>query len=186
MNDNFSDLTDLNVYPSYGYIQLKLSNDQVSRIISEINNGIGIKEMAKTKSLKSDLREVSLWRLPIKSYTGQTIISLIPTINQVFNYKISEIQDIQYLEYSKGDYYKWHSDIDNDLSSMRKISISLCLNGDYTGGDLEFFNDGQKVAVKTNKNDLIAFTSFMNHRVSEITYGVRKVIVCWIKGDSWR
>ena len=173
-------------YPAYGYVKIQVDDIRVGKIIAEINSGIGTKEIARTKSQKQNLRKVKLWRIPVKSYTGETIKSLLPNINEVFNYKICSLQDIQYLEYSNGDYYEWHSDIDNDLSSMRKISISLCLNGDYTGGNLEFFNDGQKVAIETKKNDLIAFTSFLNHRVNKVRFGVRKVIVCWVKGDSWR
>jgi len=177
---------DLTSFPAYGFVKLRPDREKILKIISEINSGIGEHEIAKTKGQNDKIRKVKMWRLPIQSYTGQTLISLLPKINEVFNYKICDLQDIQYLEYESGDYYDWHSDIDNDESSMRKISITLCLNDEYTGGNLEFNHDGQKIAIETKQNDLIAFTSFYNHRITKVRCGIRKVIVCWVKGDSWR
>lgn len=107
-------------------------------------------------------------------------------MNEIYNYRISCIQDIQYLEYQVGDYYNWHTDISDGLSSLRKISISFVLNDDFEGGELEFFHGGEKIIINTKINSLIAFTSFINHRVKKVTKGVRKALVVWVNGESWR
>ena len=107
-------------------------------------------------------------------------------INKIFNYRISAIQDIQYLEYSQGDYYKAHSDINNEIGSTRKISISWVIDDEYEGGDLKINYGGEEVVINKTTEQLIAFTSFMTHEVTPIISGVRKVLVCWVSGESWR
>ena len=55
------------------------------------------------------------------------------------------------------------------------------------GGDLQFFGDaGEIVTYNSVPNKLVSFTSFLNHRVTPVTAGIRKVLVCWIYGEQWR
>jgi PKHD-type hydroxylase len=77
-------------------------------------------------------------------------------------------------------------DIDDNDGAFRKISISILLNDGFTGGNLEFFHEGETINSQINKNELIAFTSFINHRVTPVASGEREVIVAWLKGDAWR
>ena len=70
---------------------------------------------------------------------------------------------------------------------MRKISISWVLNQGFKGGDLQFFDDGGEIVTYNSvPNKLVSFTSFLNHRVTPVTSGIRKVLVCWIFGEQWR
>ena len=77
-------------------------------------------------------------------------------------------------------------DIDsaND-AAKRKISISWLLNDEYEGGDLEIQVHGESYRYK-QQSQMIAFTSFLNHRVTPITKGCRKAIVAWINGGEWK
>ena len=70
--------------------------------------------------------------------------------------------------------------------SLRKISMSYVINDDFDGGELEFFHGGEKIIINATKDSLIAFTSFINHRVHKVTRGVRKALVVWVNGESWR
>jgi len=141
---------------------------------------------AKVNSGKEGIREVDAWRIPIESGIGKVLNFIILDLNEIYNYRISCIQDIQYLEYQVGDYYNWHTDISDGLSSLRKISISFVLNDDFEGGELEFFHGGEKIIINTKIDSLIAFTSFINHRVRKVTKGIRKALVVWVNGESWR
>ena len=127
-----------------------------------------------------------MWRLPLHSKIAQLFHKYTIEVNKILNYKISAIQDIQYLEYSIGDYYKLHSDINSELGSTRKISMSWVVDDDFEGGDLEIQYGGENILIKKTTEQLTAFTSFMTHQVTPITSGVRKVLVCWVSGDSWR
>ena len=142
--------------------------------------------IVKVNSGKEGIREVNAWRIPIESGIGNVLNYIILDLNEIYNYRISCIQDIQYLEYQVGDYYNWHTDISDGLSSLRKISISFVLNDDFEGGELEFFHGGEKIIINTKIDSLIAFTSFINHRVRKVTKGIRKALVVWVNGESWR
>ena len=175
---------DLRLDPQYGIIQKNTIEVCDSTIVKEI----GDKTEARVNSNETGIRSVDCWRLPIDSFVGNIIKRQALNFNSVFNYKISNIGDIQYLEYKKGDYYNWHSDISDGIASTRKISISWLLNNDFTGGELVFQHGGDEFVAHsgTGKTNLIGFTSFYTHKVNPIKSGVRKCIVAWVHGESWR
>ena len=176
---------DLNTNPIYGLIHKSIDSDTRLNFLEEIEEKKKpIK--AKIKSGAKGIRQVDAWRLPIESYIGTQLNYIILDLNETFNYRLSCIQDIQYLEYKEGDYYDWHSDVSDGLSSLRKISMSYVLNDDFEGGDLEFFHGGETYVINAKEESLIAFTSFINHRVKKVTQGVRKALVVWVNGESWR
>ena len=180
--------TDFSKDAEYGIVPLEMDSQMTDIVLKEaMNYGKEIK--AKT-SLKTDFRKVQAWRLNQKdSVTAELISHAVIELNQVFNYRLSGIQDLQYLEYDSHDNakYDWHIDAGDSLSSMRKISISWVLNEGFEGGNLEFFGDGGEIVTfNSTPNKLVSFTSFLNHRVTPVTSGIRKVLVCWIYGEQWR
>ena len=176
---------DMDTSPQYGIVEHKDVDDRIKLEFMSVAKEYGEEVKAKTSTgLNESIRKVKSWRIPIHSYVGDVLNREIASANDVFNYKISNIQDIQYLEYNVGDYYDWHSDICYGLSSTRKISISCPLNFDYRGGQLQIMSDGQ--IVTCNENYMVSFTSFLPHRVKKITKGTRKCIVAWVTGESWR
>jgi len=176
---------DLNTNPIYGLIHKSIDSDTRLNFLEEIEEKKKPIQ-AKIKSGAKGIRQVDAWRLPIESYIGTQLNYIILDLNETFNYRLSCIQDIQYLEYKEGDYYDWHSDVSDGLSSLRKISMSYVLNDDFEGGDLEFFHGGETYVINAKEESLIAFTSFINHRVKKVTKGVRKALVVWVNGESWR
>ena len=180
--------TDFSKDAEYGIVPLEMDSQMTDIVLKEaMNYGVEIK--AKT-SLKTDFRKVQAWRLNQKdSVTAELISHSVIELNHVFNYRLSGIQDLQYLEYHADDNakYDWHIDAGDSLSSMRKISISWVLNEGFEGGNLEFFGDGGEIVTyNSTPNKLVSFTSFLNHRVTPVTSGIRKVLVCWIYGEQWR
>ena len=141
---------------------------------------------AKVNSGKSGIRQVKAWRIPLNTDIAETLNYIILDLNEIYNYRLACIQDIQYLEYQAGDFYDWHTDIADGISSLRKISMSYVINDDFDGGELEFFHGGEKIIINATKDSLIAFTSFINHRVHKVTRGVRKALVVWVNGESRR
>ena len=180
--------TDFSKDPQYGIVPLEMDSQMTDIVLKEaMNYGEEIK--AKT-SLHTDFRKVQAWRLNQKdSVTSELISHCAIELNEAYNYRLSGIQDIQYLEYHADDNakYDWHIDASDGLSSMRKISISWVLNKGFKGGDLQFFGDGGEIVTYNSVPDrLVSFTSFYNHRVTPVTAGIRKVLVCWIYGEQWR
>ena len=103
---------------------------------------------------------------------------------------ISHVEgNVQLARYDSSDsgFYDWHTDF-GDVAPGRKISISIQLSrpDDYTGGDLELMYKGQPEPAERARGALIAFPSFVLHRVTPVTSGTRWSLVAWIAGARWR
>jgi predicted 2-oxoglutarate/Fe(II)-dependent dioxygenase YbiX len=84
-------------------------------------------------------------------------------------------------------FYNWHTDFAG-IRPLRKISISIQLSRpeDYEGGDLELMYGIEPHKLDKTRGALIAFPSFMLHRVTPVTRGTRWSLVAWILGARWR
>ena len=179
---------DNNKDSEYGIVPIEMADNMTDLVLKEaMQFGEEVKTSTTDKNL-SHMRNVECWRLNQKeSITAELLNHAIIDINKTLNYKLSGLQDVQYLEYHEGGKYDWHSDIGSGVASMRKISISWVLNEGYEGGNLQFFGDGGEiVTLNSTPRKLISFTSFLNHRVTPVTKGIRKCVVAWCFGESWR
>jgi len=97
-------------------------------------------------------------------------------------------QELQLTRYGKGDFFDWHLDFGAGEISARKLSMTIQLSdsGEYEGGDLQFMLNKKVVNAPREKGTIIIFPSFIMHRVSEITSGVRQSIVGWVSGPPYR
>lgn len=109
----------------------------------------------------------------------------------------SAIENIQYTEYhaSETGHYNWHQDIGPGSASLRKVSITIQLSddGDYKGGDLEISTGGSADGELSNSQTCprglgvgVLFPSFLMHRVSPVTKGIRKSLVIWVGGEHYK
>jgi PKHD-type hydroxylase len=110
--------------------------------------------------------------------------------NRIWGFNLHSIIDlIQYTEYPEGGgHYDWHLDIGPDTINHRKISIVVQLSdpSEYEGGDLEIWSGGQFRQIPKMKGCVVLFPSFLLHRVTPVIKGLRKSMVLWIGGDSYR
>ena len=95
-------------------------------------------------------------------------------------------EGVQVASYSGGGHYGWHMDVGQGVVSTRKLSISVQLSdpADYDGGELEFLASGD--CGPRTQGTLIAFPSFLVHRVRPVTRGTRWSLVSWVAGPSFR
>jgi PKHD-type hydroxylase len=105
-----------------------------------------------------------------------------------FGVDVNGFFECQYTKYT-GDnlgHYDWHMDIMNGsgLAIDRKITCIIMLSdrSDYEGGELYVGRN----AVDLGKGAVIAFPSFVAHKVSPVTSGVRRVMVGLAEGSHWR
>ena len=84
--------------------------------------------------------------------------------------------------------YDWHIDLGTGRFSRRKISLSVQLSvaSAYEGGELEFHISGLDREKMRQQGALIAFPSFLEHRVTPVTQGVRFSLVAWVDGPPYR
>jgi PKHD-type hydroxylase len=102
------------------------------------------------------------------------------------------VDSLQYTVYDSADeqHYDWHQDIGPD-HNHRKISFVLLLSDPaaYEGGNFEIGQAGggprsHTVGPLKTKGSALAFPSFLSHRVSPVTKGVRRSLVGWIAGPK--
>lgn len=101
----------------------------------------------------------------------------------------SIIDSIQYTEYPHGNgHYDWHVDIGPYPINHRKISLVMQLSDpeEYEGGDLELWPGGKAITIPKKKGTLVIFPSYIMHRVTPVTKGVRKSLVLWAGGSGYR
>ena len=141
-----------------------------------------------------------------KSYVGwikdESLIKIItPIINQAneksnWNFLLREFEPLQYTVYDINNHYDWHIDTHvtpykNDL--VRKLSFTICLNDDYTGGEFEICLPHPNHSKHKNfrfqklfkKGTIIVFPSHLWHKIYPVKSGVRKALVGWVVGKPF-
>lgn len=108
----------------------------------------------------------------------------------MWNFRLNSFtEDLQYSEYSSetNGHYDWHLDIGENQSSTRKLSISIQLSDpeDYEGGELQFLTGRHIRIAPKSKGTMILFPSYMLHRITPVTKGVRKSLVYWVHGEPF-
>jgi len=116
-----------------------------------------------------------------------------------YSYELDYIQPLQYSVYDSelNGHYEWHQDWGGAVFDparpeiCRKLSFTLQLSdpADYAGGRLEI-NYGQDYATESGfymeQGTLISFPSFMLHRITPVTGGVRRSLVGWCVGSDFK
>ncbi len=97
-------------------------------------------------------------------------------------------QPFQLARYEEGHFFDWHMDFGPGEISHRKLSMTVQLSDDseYEGGDLEFRINDRVVSAPKSQGTVIVFPSFVQHRVTPITKGIRQSIVAWASGTPFR
>ena len=124
------------------------------------------------------------------------IISFYNTRKWKFKLK-STLEPFQYTEYNssyKGK-YDWHVDIGPGKISNRKISVTIQLSdpSQYEGGSLELYDcftsslEGFPVKqAEKQLGSITLFPSYIPHRVTPVTRGIRKSLVLWVGGCTFK
>jgi PKHD-type hydroxylase len=108
--------------------------------------------------------------------------------NAYFNFELLGLVDSpQYAVYGAGHHFDWHIDVGGGAASLRKLSITVQLTGgsEYEGGDLEFHDDVDRQQQRALGTATI-FPSFIAHRVIPVASGIRRSLVAWACGPSFR
>ena len=150
--------------------------------------GGGDKGVVDTKTRTSHISWIPFNKMPEMYSTLEQIVN--KTNNNHFGFEGVKItEQAQYTEYPAGGFYDWH--IDSDINGIneppvRKISMTCLLSheSEFEGGGLELMSDG-KIA-RPKQGQAIFFASYIRHRVIPITKGVRKSLVMWFGGPSFR
>ena len=127
---------------------------------------------------------------PKTSWVFDRIADLaIKANSEMWNFDIWDFQDdLQYTSYyGNGGHYDWHADIGAGIS-IRKLSIVLQLSNsdEYEGGDLQMNTGGSILNIPREKGLICFFPSFVLHRVTPLSSGLRRSLVTWLCGANLR
>jgi PKHD-type hydroxylase len=132
-----------------------------------------------------------------------------------WNFEWDWSESCQFTKYGVGQYYGWHCDsweepyqrkqnedgtYPIDHGKIRKLSVTISLTepDEYVGGNLEFdfrnqidWERDKKSKIKEcteirPRGSIIVFPSFVWHRVSPVTKGVRNSLVVWNLGYPFK
>lgn len=106
---------------------------------------------------------------------------------------VSMPEMVQFTEYHANEkgHYNWHQDLGPGVASGRKVSVTVQLSSpeDYEGGELQFTHGGpHELAYTAPKaaGSVTIFPSYMLHRVTPVTKGIRKSFVLWVGGMPFK
>ncbi len=111
-----------------------------------------------------------------------------------FGVDLKYLPSLQFTTYheAKNGHYDWHVDVFWESNNLydRKLSMVIQLTdpNEYEGGNLEFsdiyfYPDAEQLR---KRGTVIVFPSFVKHRVTPVTKGVRHSMVAWMQGPPWR
>jgi predicted 2-oxoglutarate/Fe(II)-dependent dioxygenase YbiX len=100
------------------------------------------------------------------------------------NIQIDKISQLDILRYDTNEHkagYNFHKDFGSKVTE-RHLSISICLNNEYEGGEFVFDIPEGHYVVPQNVGDAVIFPSnFMfPHQVNKVTKGTRYALIGWV------
>ncbi len=128
---------------------------------------------------------------PETSALYERLIQVVRRLNdEIYHFDVTGLENIQYTVYHDTEvgHYHWHIDYGPDNPKPRKISLSIQLTdpSQYEGCDLQFQVSDKIVVAPRRRGAIIAFPSFLLHRVTPIISGTRKALVVWATGPEFR
>lgn len=109
---------------------------------------------------------------------------------EIWNFDlVSTVDSIQYTEYLEGGgHYDYHLDIGDGSASLRKLSIVVQLSdpSEYEGGTFEILRGVNPEPLPKDKGAVLLFPSYLMHRVTPVTKGIRRSLVIWVGGSHYR
>ena len=177
-------------FPSYAAIPESFSNEECDRIVAFGNALREAEGRLGGDLINEEVRDSTVAFLDHGEETDwiyRRIFSLGDRINQeTWRFDLAGSSRVQFSTYGPDQHYDWHVDLGaNAPQSCRKISISVQLTDPsaYDGGELELSWNRDSKTGSMARGALIAFPSFVLHRVTPVTRGVRHSLVTWILGE---
>lgn len=168
----------------------KIPKEYCDLIIKEVNwdktekAEVGFKE----KKLDKKTRKTDIFWQSQYSIVGCIADRYIRSANisAEWRYDLTATEDIQIGKYYDGGFYKWHKDASNLVENPRKLSFVLLLNDpkEFVGGVFEFKDLKEQPVME--QGSILVFPSFLEHRVTPVTDGVRYSAVTWMQGPYFR
>jgi predicted 2-oxoglutarate/Fe(II)-dependent dioxygenase YbiX len=171
-----------------------LSDEDCDEMITVCREFPTVPSTTVGEELRPGRRQADIRKLGVNSQTQWIFDSLgkvaAEATGAAYGLELSSITRApQYLEYQPGrGQFDWHNDYSHGVAvAPRKLTIIIQLSAatEYEGGRLQMFGL-ETEELPTNRGTIIAFPSFLYHRVTPVTRGVRRALVGWVGGPRIR
>jgi PKHD-type hydroxylase len=166
---------------------------------------VGTKNKITKKDLKKQRNSNIVWMNDDWIYNEILPYVVQANKNAGWNFQTDYSESCQFTKYGPQQFYDWHEDAwpepykSPDINfdgKIRKLSVTVSLSDpkEYVGGKLEFVhpmggapNKGKIIQCKEilPKGSLVVFPSFIKHRVTPVTKGIRYSLVIWSLGKPY-
>jgi PKHD-type hydroxylase len=153
--------------------------------ISGTDAGKDVSEIRTSKTSWINLQQDSEWLYDRLSYIARQLNG------QFYNFDLYGFwEHLQYTVYdgTENGHYDWHIDAGSNDECPRKLSLVLQLSdpSEYEGGELQLKTSVKEIAIEKKKGFITVFPSYVLHRVTPVTAGVRRTLVVWVAGPAFR
>jgi PKHD-type hydroxylase len=178
----------------YYWFETGFSSEEVNLIVKNAKNYESQKATIIGEDKENTIRKSNIKWLPVNdewNWVYDRVSNQIIEANKaLWQFNLHTIIDnIQYTEYEgNGGHYDWHLDIGPRSINHRKVSVVVQLSDpdDYVGGNLELHPGSNSFAVPRGKGTVVVFPSFLLHRVTPLTSGLRRSLVLWAGGEPYK
>ena len=114
----------------------------------------------------------------------EKIFDCVKHYQKKYDINIEKISQLDILRYDANEFkagYDFHQDFGREVTE-RHLSISICLNNEYKGGEFVFNIPEGHYTIPQNVGDAVIFPSnFMfPHQVNKVTKGTRYALIGWV------
>ena len=162
--------------------QIDWATSQQATIVEDANT-----QVTDTRTRRTDI----VWQDPMQPM-GCIARCYIDQANIAagWGYNLGSQEQTQFGRYKSTDegYYDWHMDAGPpENGNQRKLSCVILLNdaSEFEGGILQFKGMEDR-NILTRQGSIVVFPSFIEHKVTPVTKGVRYTVVAWASGPSFR
>ena len=173
------------------FVEGMMSPDMCDRVIALAENSPALEGKTGPDPKTDEGRDSTvrfIWPSQVSSWLFDFLEDALMKLNRGYGFELTGFYDgIQVATYEPGGHYDWHLDIGPGVYSSRKLSLSVQLSdpADYEGGELEFLTATSELSPRS-RGSLIAFPSYLAHRVRPVIKGTRVALVSWIGGPPFR
>jgi len=180
------------------FFEAAFSRDEIAKIKEEIEKvnftRAGIASHATGEALNVIRKSNIKWLPKNESFAWvyDRLMNYITIANEnMWGFDLYSVLDsIQYTQYdgTEQGFYDWHLDTGPDELSYRKVSLVVQLSDPiaYEGGDLEIRSGGGLSKASKTIGTVTIFPSYLLHRVTPVTSGLRESLVLWAGGEHYR
>ena len=176
------------------YYENAFSDDEIARVLA-LAADIAPEEatLGSERSVNTGIRRSLVRWMEVRAenvWLFDKVTALIGDANNVrYGFELAGLfEPLQVAEYREGAFFRWHKDHGAGPHTIRKLSITVQLSdpGDYEGGNMEFIHSPDLETADRSRGTAVVFPSYVMHRVTPVTSGVRRSLVAWVSGPPFR